>query len=200
MKQDKLKDETLLPEIKLFIQETVESRLEKLPASTYKLVEQMVDERVKQVEKHYRTIAVVVIFAIGVSATAFYKVTKDNASAEASKAIVQSALGQKLKDVEQAHAQIENTKNQVAAAGSEAMTASAKITAKLQELEKQDNILHLSQNGNLALNLQDGEVRLRRKNPDAEISLYLDKNGRFKISDGTNTFDPLAGEYLIINK
>lgn len=189
-------DAKLTAETKLQIQEAVEARLEKLPASTYRLLETMVEERVAAVEKFYLRIGIVVIFAIGVSATAFYRVTADNASTKASEAIIKSALGEKLKEVEQAHTQIQNTKNQVASVGAEALDSAVKITAKLQELEKQDNILRLSHNGNLLLNLQDGELRLRRKNPDREIMMYVDKDGHFQITDGTNTFDALHARYL----
>jgi len=201
MKPDKPNEGEQKPttELKLLIQETVESRLEKLPATTYKLIEKMVEERVATVHKLYKWAGIILIAAITVTATAFYKVTMDNASAKASDAITKAALGQKLKDVEDAHSQIQNTKTRVTTAGADAMDAASKITAKLQELEKQDNIVRLSHNGNLVLNLQDGELRFRRKNPDKEIILHLDPKGHLQITDGTNSFDPLEGKYLIVN-
>ncbi len=188
--------EKLTAETKLQIQEAVDARLEKLPAATYRLIEKMVEERVATVERFYHRIALIVVAALAFSAWAFFNATAHNASEKASEAIVKSALGQKLKDVEQAHSQIQNTKNQVASAGAEALESAVKISAKLQELEKQDNVVRLSHNGNLVFNLQDGEMRLRRKNPDREIIMYLDKDGHFQITDGTNTFDALHARYL----
>src|SRR5438045_2110771 len=96
----------LTPELKFAIYEAVESRLLKLPAETYVLIEKMVEQRVSMVEKFYKRIAIVVSLAITLSAGIFYAVTAQNASRKASEAIVKSALGQKLKEIEQAHAQI----------------------------------------------------------------------------------------------
>src|SRR4051812_7335146 len=100
-------------ELKLLIQETVESRLEKLPATTYKLIEKMVEERVAAVEKFYMKLGVIASVAFALVAVAFFKITADNASAKAAEAIKNAALGQRLKEVDDAYTQIQNTKNQV---------------------------------------------------------------------------------------
>ena len=81
---------------------------------------------------------------------------------------------------------IQNIRNQVAIVGPEALTNATKITVKLHELELQDNLVRFSPNGNLVLDLQDGELRLRRKNTDKEITIKADNDGHFRFFEGTN--------------
>jgi hypothetical protein len=185
----------LTPELELLVQKTVESRLKELPASTYQLLEKMVHDKVAAVEKFYRWVAIIAGLAVAAVAWAYFDATARNALKKVSDAIASSAIGERLKDVQKDYDQIQTIKNQVTLVGPEAMDSATKITTKLKELETQDNIVRYSYNGNLILNLQDGELRFRRKNPDAEIILTLDKERHFKMWDGTNEFLPLENTY-----
>ena len=69
------------------------------------------------------------------------------------------------------------------------MDSAVKITAKLQELEKQDNIVRLSHNGNLIFNLQDGELRLRRP---PEKQLRVENLGAQMVRVNKLQWDKLA--------
>src|SRR5689334_6208000 len=122
----------LTAEIKLAIHETVESRLKELPASTYQMIQKMVDDNIAARERFWRNVIIIggIAFTILSSAlgAGFFILTAKNASKKASDAIAQSAVGQKLKDVEQAYSQILNIKNQVEAVGPEAIANAIKIT------------------------------------------------------------------------
>jgi len=187
----------LTAEIKLSIHEAVESRLKELPATTYQLIEKIIEDRVAKAEKVYYKILGVVIASFLFAGLVFFHATSQNASEKVSEAIAKSALGDKLKSIDDAYSKIQTMQNQVNSAGTEALASAIKITAKLKELENQDNIVRLSHNGNLVLNLQDGDLRIRRKNPDKEIMMLVDKDGHLQISDGSTWFDVLHAHYLM---
>jgi hypothetical protein len=72
-------DSKLTAEMKLEIQDAVENRLEKLPAGTYRLIDEMVESRVARYEKMYRIIGLILIGAATFVSVAFYKITSAKA-------------------------------------------------------------------------------------------------------------------------
>lgn len=183
------------PELKLEIREAVESSLEKLPAATYRLIEEMVESRVAKYERMYRIIGLILIGAITVVSVAFYKITSDNASETVAKAIGSTEVKKQAIIVEKLFLEAQETKNKLVHAAVEGINAGESLSTRLHELEQIDNIVRYSPNGNLILSPRDGEVRLRRPDSGQEIMLYLGTNGVFKIWDGTNAVDPIRGEY-----
>jgi len=186
------------PEVRLEIREAVESSLEKLPAGTYRLIEEMVESRVAKTEKAYRTIAVILIGAITLVSVAFFKITADNASETVAKAIASTEVKKQAVMVEKLFLEAQETKNKLVTAAVEGLNAGESLRARLQELEQIDNIVRYSANGNLILSPRDGEVRLRRQNSSQDILLSVATNGVFTISDSKKTFEPLLGRYLIV--
>ena len=157
----------------------VDAKLNNLPASTYQLIEKMVEIKVAGVEKTYRIIAVVSLAAITMVSAAFYKITAENASDKVSKAIADSTLGKTLKDADQAGIEIQNSRTQLTNAAVEAKTSAANIKTILRGLEKQDNFVRYSDDGNLVLN---GTLSLQDAN-GSRICLSLDSPfGGLKIS------------------
>src|SRR6266478_6035798 len=144
MKEDKEKPEVkITAEMELLIQKTVESRLKDLPSSTSQSIEKLIDDKVAKAERVYYKILGWTVPSLLVAGLMFFRATSQNASEKVSEAIRNSAVGEKLKDVQKDYDQIQNIRNQVASIGAEALTNATKITAKLRELESQDNIVRV---------------------------------------------------------
>jgi hypothetical protein len=187
----------LTPEVKLQIQESVESRLERLPATTYRLIEEMVECQVARQEKKYRTIGIIMIAAITLVSVAFFKVTSDNASETVAKAIASTEVKKQALMVEKLLLESQDTKNKLVAEAVDGINAAESLKTRLHELEKIDNIVRYSFNGNLILTMRDGELRFRRLGSSKEIIMNLDTNGFFTIWDGKTGVDPIHGAFLL---
>lgn len=163
-------------ELKLHIIETVEQRLTKLPAETFKLIQGEVDARVKLAERHYVRLATVAGIAIAIVMAGFFKVTTDNAAETVAKSIASTEVKKQVDQIQQLLRQTEDTGVRIASLGAQGMTTDALIKARLQELQQMSNVVTYNADGSLTLKPRNGVVHLIGT-AGADYDLTTETNG-----------------------
>ena len=166
----------LSAEVKLQIYQSVEERLAKLPAETFKLIQNEVDNRVKIVERHYVRLATVVFVCLSVVMVVFFKITRDTAAEAAAKAIASAEVKKQVDIIEKLFLESQETKNRLVLAAVDGLNAGESLKARLKELEKLDNLVTYGLGGTLTLKPIDGKVRIRGT-ANSEIDLLVSTNG-----------------------
>lgn len=176
-------------ELTLQINEAVDARLLNLPASTYQLIENMVERRVASHVKMYHTIGIVALAALTIISAAFYQMTANKAAQTVANAIASSEVRKQAEIIGKLLPIAQDDANKIAAAKVESLSVAESLTKRLHDLEGIDNVVRYSGNGILVVK----ELRIERTNNEPGIMFYLDSKGVLQISDGSNSVDVING-------
>jgi uncharacterized protein HemX len=159
---------------KLEIREEVERSLKSLPAETYKLIEEMVKQRVEEREKMYRNIGIVIVVAVGIVAASFFKITADNAADKVTAMLEKSEASKKIEAINKLHREAQEKMALIATTAANITNRADQLNARLTELANQDNIIRYAQDGSLTVKTADGSIWLTTgANPERKAFLRI---------------------------
>lgn len=164
---------------RLAIAEEVDRRLKSLPVETYQLIEKMVKQRVEDREKWYRWVFIVVLVALGVVSSTFYKVTADNAGEKVTEMLARSEAAKKIEELNRFYQQGLTRINEVTVTANEITNIAARLKIRIKELDTIDNLVRYSSDGNLYFKSADGAIWLERRDgtgPKGFIRLFQADN------------------------
>jgi hypothetical protein len=156
-------DEGLTHTEKRLIAQEVERHLKNLPVETYQAINATISHRVEEVEKRYKAIAWVAGGALALGLAVFFNITAANASKEVTRMLAESEAGKKVEDLKRFHQEGADTHAALKLTATNVTTQAAQLTSRLAELERIDNVVRYSADGNLYIKSADGSIGLERR-------------------------------------